>query len=203
MECHNRRVSGIKIAYIGGGSRAWAWKLMVDLALEPALSGEIRLYDIDKDAAGQNEVIGNKLMEKGVPGQWKYSTADSLREALMGADFTIISILPGTFEEMDTDVHWPENYRIYQSVGDTVGPGGLVRALRTVPMYREIAAAIRQWAPDSWVISYTNPMSVCVRTLYKEFPQIKAVGCCHEVFGTQTMLLEIYKKYGGVQDAVR
>ena len=95
MECHNRRVSGIKIAYIGGGSRAWAWKLMVDLALEPALSGEIRLYDIDKDAAGQNEVIGNKLMEKGVPGQWKYSTADSLREALMGADFTIISILPG------------------------------------------------------------------------------------------------------------
>ena len=100
-------------------------------------------------------------------------------------------------------MHWPENYGIYQSVGDTVGPGGLVRALRTVPMYREIAAAIRQWAPDSWVISYTNPMSVCVRTLYKEFPQIKAVGCCHEVFGTQTMLLEIYKKYGGVQDAVR
>lgn len=203
MDYSDRKATGVKIAYIGGGSRAWAWKLMADLALEPALSGDVWLYDIDRAAAEKNEVIGNSLKERNTPGKWRYHTAPSLKEALTGADFTIVSILPGTLDEMETDVHLPEKYGIYQSVGDTVGPGGIVRALRTVPMYRDIARAIRRWAKDTWVISYTNPMSVCVKTLYHVFPEIKALGCCHEVFGTQNLLLEIYKKYGGCQDAVR
>lgn len=203
MDYHERKASGVKIAYIGGGSRGWAWKLMADLALEASLSGDVWLYDIDMEAARQNEWIGNNLLKRDTPGRWKYHTAESLEQALRGADFTIISILPGTLEEMETDVHLPEKFGIWQSVGDTVGPGGIVRALRTLPMYRTIARAVRKWAPESWVISYTNPMSVCVKTLYHVFPQIKALGCCHEVFGTQNVLLEIYKKYGGVPDAVR
>lgn len=66
-----------------------------------------------------------------------------------------------------------------------------MRGLRAVPMFAEIARAIRDYAPESWVINYTNPMSVCTRTLYKVFPGIKAFGCCHEVFGTQKLLAEM------------
>ena len=78
-------------------------------------------------------------------------------------------------------MHEPEKYGIYQSVGDTAGPGGMVRALRTIPMFVEIAEAIRDYAPKAWVINYTNPMSLCVKTLYHVF-QNQAFGCCHEVF---------------------
>ncbi|HPC77986.1 MAG TPA: alpha-glucosidase/alpha-galactosidase, partial [bacterium] len=122
----------IRIAYIGGGSRGWAWKLMTDLALEKDLSGTVRLYDIDYEAAKNNEIIGNKLSVKPeVVGRWNYMAVKTLDEALYGADLVVISILPGTFDEMYSDVHAPEKYGIYQSVGDTTGPGGLIRGLRT------------------------------------------------------------------------
>ena len=100
----------------------------------------------------------------------------------------MISIMPGTFDEMESDVHAPEKFGIYQSVGDTTGPGAVMRALRTIPMFEEFAAAIREYCPQAWVINYTNPMTVCVKTLYRVFPKIKAFGCCHEVFGTQKLL---------------
>lgn len=128
---------------------------------------------------------------------------ETLPEALKGADFVIISILPGTFAEMQSDVHAPEAYGVYQSVGDTVGPGGAIRALRSIPMYAEIAAAIRDHAPSAWVINYTNPMSVLTRTLYEVFPGIKAFGCCHEVFGTQSLLAEMLKNMQGIEDVRR
>ena len=189
MKCLNNRADHVTIAYIGGGSRGWAWTFMTDLALEPAMSGVIRLYDIDREAAKANEVIGNRLSERPeAAGKWKYETADSLKEALSGADFVVISILPGTFDEMAVDVHMPERLGIYQSVGDTAGPGGMIRALRTIPMFVEIAEAVKEYAPKAWVINYTNPMSLCVKTLYHVFPKIRAFGCCHEVFGTQKVL---------------
>lgn len=181
-----------KIAYIGGGSRGWAWRLMADLAMEPALSGTVSLYDIDSEAARYNEIIGNRLSgRKEAAGKWRYEVAADIGEALRGADFVIISIMPGTLDEMQSDVHEPERYHIWQSVGDTVGPGGIVRALRTIPMYVDIANAIRKYSPEAWVINYTNPMSMCVKILYHVFPEIKAFGCCHEVFGTQKMLRNI------------
>lgn len=188
----------INIAYIGGGSRGWAWRLMTDLALEKDLGGTVRLYDIDFEAAKTNEIIGNKLSSKPeVVGKWQYVAVGSLDEALYGADFVIISILPGTFEEMYSDVHAPEKYGIYQSVGDTTGPGGLIRGLRTVPMYVEFAEAIKRNCPDAWAINYTNPMAICLKALYEVFPKIKAFGCCHEVFGTQKLLTEVVKEFLG------
>lgn len=194
----------ITIAYIGGGSRNWAWTLMTDLALEESLSGCIRLYDINKEAAKINETIGNHLSErKEATGKWRYLAVDSLQEALTGADFVIVSILPGTFEEMRVDVHMPEEYGIYQSVGDTVGPGGFFRAMRTIPMFAQIGLAIKEYAPDAWVINYTNPMTICVKTLYTVFPQIKAVGCCHEVFGTQKLLIKVLKEAGIAENVKR
>lgn len=203
MKYENGNAVDLKIAYIGGGSRGWAWGLMSDLAMEPMLSGTVSLYDIDFEAAKSNEIIGNRFSERDdAPGKWKYKAAATLRDALDGADFIVISILPGTFKEMMSDVHEPEKYGIYQPVGDTTGPGGLIRALRTIPMYVEIAEAIRDFAPKAWVINYTNPMSLCVRTLYHVFPEIKAFGCCHEVFGTQNLLALMLKDQCGI-DGVR
>lgn len=178
----------LKICYIGGGSRNWAWVFMQDLSFEKKIAGTVYLYDIDEEAARANEALGNKLMAAHNPGQWTFRTESSLEKALAGSDFIFISILPGDFEEMAVDVHAPEQYGIYQSVGDTTGAGGLNRALRTIPMYVEIAGAIKKWAPEAWILNYTNPMSVCTRTLYRVFPEVKAFGCCHEVFGTQELL---------------
>ncbi len=191
----------LNIAYIGGGSRGWAWGLMSDLALEKNLSGTVKLYDLNYDAALQNEMIGNRLYEReDVVGKWKYQAVKTMEEALVDADFVIISILPGTFSEMMSDVHEPEKYGIYQSVGDTIGPGGLVRALRTIPIFFEIANQIKEFAPKAWVINYTNPMSLCVRTLYEAFPEIKAIGCCHEVFGTQKLLASMVEEMLDIKD---
>ena len=200
MKYVNGKAEEVKIAYIGGGSRGWAWKLMSDLAGCEDMSGSVYLYDIDYKAAKNNEIIGNKFntVEGGVA-KWDYFAAKTPKEALTGADFVIISILPGTFDEMESDVHAPEKYGIYQSVGDTSGPGGIVRAMRTIPMYEEIAQYIKDYAPNAWVINYTNPMTLCVKTLYRVFPEIKAFGCCHEVFGTQDFLCDMVEEEFGVK----
>lgn len=200
----SNKVTDMKIAYIGGGSRGWARTFMTDLAMEDALSGEIRLYDIDHNAAKQNEMIGNMVSAReDAPGKWIYHTYPTLEEALDGVDFVVISILPGTFDEMEVDVHMPERLSIYQSVGDTAGPGGIIRALRTLPMFAVIAETIKEKCPDAWVINYTNPMTLCVKTLYQVFPQIKALGCCHEVFGTQKVLAGILEEEMGLTDIPR
>ena len=204
MKFCNGAVSDINIAYIGGGSRGWAWGLMSDLVGAGDISGQVRLYDIDYPAARSNEIIGNKFnAAKGARSFWEYRAVKNIKDALSGADFVIISILPGTFDEMESDVHAPEKYGIYQSVGDTSGPGGIVRAMRTVPMFEEIGENIKKYSPEAWVINYTNPMTLCVKTLYRVFPEIKAFGCCHEVFGTQKILREMIKEMLGEEEIDR
>lgn len=204
MKYENNKVTGLKLAYIGGGSRGWAWGLMSDLANAEDMCGDVYLYDIDFSAAKANETIGNKIKNlKNCKSAWNYKAVETLEEALSGADFVIISILPGTFDEMQSDVHTPEKYGIYQSVGDTTGPGGIIRALRTIPMFEVIAKAIKENCPDAWVINYTNPMTLCVKTLYSVFPEIKAFGCCHEVFGTQKVLMEALSDICEIKDAKR
>ncbi len=168
---------------------------MNDLSIDERMSGTVALYDLDFEAAQKNEMIGNHSGE----GRWRYEAVSTLKKALSGADIVIISILPGLLNDMEVDVHLPERCGIYQSVGDTVRPGGIIRGLRAVPMLAEIARAIRDYAPESWVINYTNPMSVCTKVLYKVFPGIKAIGCCHEVFGTQKLLAEMVKERLGVE----
>ena len=198
MKYTKRGAEDVKIAYIGGGSRGWAWKLMSDLVSADDVFGEVDLYDIDFEAAQHNEIIGNKFNDaKGARSHWTYHSRKTIGEALSGADFVIISILPGTFDEMHSDVHTPEKYGIYQSVGDTTGPGGIIRALRTVPMMEEIARAVKEYSPNAWVINYTNPMALCVKALYDTFPGIKAFGCCHEVFAVQDLIAEAVKEIHG------
>ncbi len=190
----------IKLCYIGGGSKLWARVFMSDLATAEGLSGEIALYDIDKEAAERNAKIGGFINRNpNTKSKFTYTVCDTLEEALAGAAFVIISILPGTFEEMRSDVHAPEKYGIYQSVGDTAGPGGVLRAMRTVPLYEGFAQKIKEICPEAWVINFTNPMSICVKTLYDVFPEIKAFGCCHEVFHAQKLLTVMLKELRGIK----
>lgn len=192
-------MKNVKIAYIGGGSKMWARVFMYDLALTKELCGEIALYDIDEHAAVRNRKIGDRInADERTVSKWKYTVCKKLKDALSEADFVILSILPGTFDEMAADVHLPEEYGIYQSVGDTVGPGGVLRAMRTVPLYEGFAKEIKRVCPDAWVINFTNPMSICTKTLYDVFPEIKAFGCCHEVFHAQEFLSFVAKEQLGV-----
>lgn len=172
--------SEIALAYIGGGSLNWARVLMADLVHDGSIAAEVRLYDLDTAAARRNANIGNRLSEAhGVA--VRYVVAESLAEALKGTDFVVISILPGTFDDMANDVELPAREGIRQSVGDTVGPGGFVRAMRAIPAMAEIAEAIRIHCPSAFVCNLTNPMSVLTGTLYAAFPGIRAWGECHEV----------------------
>lgn len=190
----------IKIAYIGGGSKMWARTFMSDLAVAENLSGEIALYDIDMEAARRNAKIGAYInRDPRTISKFDYKLYERLEDALEGADFVVISILPGTFQEMRSDVHAPEKYGIYQSVGDTVGPGGVLRAMRAVPIYEGFAAKIRDICPNAWVINFTNPMSICIKALYDVFPRIKAFGCCHEVFHAQEFLTCALKEIRGIK----
>lgn len=204
MRYEDKKAVDLNVAYIGGGSSGWAWTFMTDLALDGSLSGTIRLYDLNEQAARRNADIGNRLGgREGVRGKWRYEVSATLEQALDGADFVVISILPGTFDAMESDVHLPERLGIYQSVGDTTGPGGVIRALRTLPIFTDIAGAVRRYAPDAWVINYTNPMALGIRALYREFPGIKAFGCCHEVFSTQKLLADICMMDCGMKDVRR
>ncbi|QHQ34343.1 alpha-galactosidase [Algicella marina] len=171
----------VRIAYIGGGSLNWAPNLMADLAHDARLAAEVRLYDIDFDAAERNARMGARFAEVSEGVAARYRACTEIGEALDGADIVVISILPGRFEDMAEDIGIPARYGIPQAVGDTVGPGGFVRALRAIPMMLEIGEAIRAHAPDAYVCNLTNPMSVLTGALHAAYPGIRCWGECHEV----------------------
>lgn len=173
-------VAEATVAYIGGGSLNWAPTLMADLAAHGGLAGEVRLFDLDMVAAERNARLGTRFAEATGTAIHYRAVAD-LRDALRGADVVVISILPGSFEAMAADIDIPARFGIRQSVGDTVGPGGFVRALRAIPMVAEIGRAIAAHAPRAFVCNLTNPMSVLTGTLYDVHPEIRAWGECHEV----------------------
>jgi len=186
----------LKIAYIGGGSRDWARKLMIDLALCPDLMGEVALYDIDMDSARLNEQLGNWMQSQpGVVSHWHYTAVSTLRETLQGADFVIISIQPGPLELMRDEIALAEEHGLFHPVGDTTGAPGLIRGLRSASIYKGFAEALATYCPNAWIINYTNPMSICTRTLTHVAPELKVFGCCHEVFSTQRMLADIASQY--------
>ena len=103
------KVVGLTVAYIGGGSRGWAWGFMRDIISDGQISGTVRLYDIDREAAERNQKIGTMLAaHPDATSKWTFEVSSSLQEALTGADFVVISILPGTFAHMRGDVHLPD-----------------------------------------------------------------------------------------------
>lgn len=194
----------IKIAYIGGGSLGWAPKILADLAMCNQLTGEIALYDIDKPAAQRNAERGEALFaHPNAKTTFRITVPETSKEALQGADFVFLSIQPGPIQMFANDLDIPAKYGVVQTVGDTTGPGGISRALRSIPTYVDYAQQIAQCCPDAWVINYTNPMTICTQTLYAAFPDIKVFGCCHEVFGTQKRLAGLVADYFDVPQPPR
>jgi alpha-galactosidase len=192
----------LKIAYIGGGSREWARKLMIDLALCPDLTGKVALYDIDMESACLNEQLGNWMhasQQPGVAPRWHYVAVSTLKEALLAADFVVISIQPGSLEMMAEEIALAEEYGLFFPVGDTTGAPGLIRGLRSASIYKDFAEVLGTFCPNAWIINYTNPMSICTRTLTRVAPELKVFGCCHEVFSTQRMLARIASQYLNIE----
>lgn len=186
----SRDLPDIRIGYVGGGSQGWAHTLINDLAQCPDLAGEVALYDTNYEPAERNAELGNHVVDD-TAGNWQFEAYREMDAALAGADFVICSIQDPPEETFKHDLDIPQEYGIYQTVGDTVGPGGTLRALRAVPQYREIAATVREQCPAAWVINYTNPMTVCTRALYEEYPDINAIGLCHEVFKSQRLFARL------------
>jgi galacturan 1,4-alpha-galacturonidase len=196
MNQHNPQPVELKIAYVGGGSRDWARKLMIDLALCPDLTGHVALYDIDMESARLNEQLGNWLQDQpGVVSRWRYTIVPTLKQALQSADIVALSIQPGTLECMGAEIEIAERHGMFFPVGDTIGAPGLVRGLRSAIIYEEFAHSIAEVCPKAWVINYTNPMTICTRTLTRVEPNLKVFGCCHEVFATQRMLASLVSKH--------
>jgi alpha-galactosidase len=189
-------VTDVTIGYIGGASQSWALTLINDLAQCDDVAGEVRLYDLNYEGAGKNADLGNEVMDHPeVAADWRFSAHRDIDDALAGADFVVCSTQDTPEETFVHDIDVPQKYGIYQPVADTVGPGGAMRSLRAIPQYREIAATVREQCPDAWVINYTNPMTVCTRTLYEEYPDINAIGLCHEVYHVQRKLTRFVERY--------
>ncbi len=189
----------VRICIIGGGSRLWAIQFLKDLTLQDKVGAHVVLYDIDKNAALSNEKVANEIFKvNGKSGVLSVSVSDTLAEGLKGSDFVIIAIEPGITDIRKYDLGLPEEYGILQSVGDTTGPGGLMRARRALPLFFDFAREIEKNCPEAWVINYTNPMTLCTSALYKAFPGIKALGCCHEVFHLETFIAEFIASKRGI-----
>src|ERR1043166_6181659 len=173
-----------RICFIGGGSYNWMPKLLGDLALTPDLEGTVVLHDIHPQALQDIEQYGRKAFAR-AGSNFAIETTPELEQGLDGADFVVVTITTGGLDTMALDLSIPEKYGIYQSVGDTVGPGGLARALRNVPVMVGIAEAMQRNCPNAWMLNLTNPLTVLTRVVNMTAPKIKAMGLCHELFGVR------------------
>jgi alpha-galactosidase len=179
----------VQITIIGGGSYQWTPELLADLLCTPSLHGaHIVLEDIDPAPLDKMEALGQRVGEV-LEAKATFATTTNQRAALDGADFVIVTISTGGFESMGADLEVPARFGIRQSVGDSVGPGGISRSLRNVPVLVGVAKDMEQVCPDAWMLNITNPMTALTRSVCRE-TGIKAVGLCHEV-GNWSMDLAI------------
>ncbi|HVC71094.1 MAG TPA: hypothetical protein VNC61_12635 [Acidimicrobiales bacterium] len=170
----------MQVTIIGGGSYQWAPKLMTDLlAVAPLADMHLVLEDIDPAPLVKMEAYARLANEKMGTKMTVQTTTDQ-RRAVDGADFVIVTISTGGFESMTFDIDIPAAHGIAQSVGDSVGPGGISRALRNIPVLVGIGRDMEQGCPDAWMLNITNPMTTLTRSVCRE-TGIKTVGLCHEV----------------------
>lgn len=173
----------VRIAIIGGGSYVWTPTIVNDLCRQEDIEGEIILEDIDPEPLKLITPLAQLISEK-TGGRFKISSTTSQTEALTGANFVILTISTGRLKTMYHDLEIPRKYGIHQTVGDTVGPGGLSRALRNIPVVVDIAKEMEKVCPKAWFFNYTNPMTTLTRSIYK-YTSIRAIGLCHELFGVR------------------
>src|ERR1700723_1242838 len=153
---------------------------MADLFGTPALAGmHLVLQDIDPAPLPKMEALAHKV-DEAIGSRASVATITDLPSALDGADFVIVCISTGGFRSMAVDLDVPAAHGITQTVGDTVGPGGINRALRNIPVLVGIGRDMEEVCPDAWMLNITNPMTSLTRSVCRE-TQIKTVGLCHEV----------------------
>jgi alpha-galactosidase len=179
-----------KIAFIGAGSVVFTQGLLADLLAFPELRGaHIALHDIDPErldtARGAAQFIADERTGRYGDGPRPRITAHAERRAaLSDADFVINIVQVGMRESTRTDFEIPARYGLRQTIGDTLGIGGIFRALRTFPLLKSLAEDIAEVCPDAWLLNYTNPMTMNIQYLAQATGMTRVVGLCHSVYWT-------------------
>ncbi len=174
-----------KITMIGAGSTVFMKNLIGDALSKPSLKdAHIALMDIDAGRLAQSELVARKLIASLGAGA-TLSTHTQQREALEGANFVIVAFQIGGFQpstQIDFDI--PNAYGLRQTIADTLGVGGIMRGLRTVPHLWSIAEDMRAVCPKALMLQYVNPMAINTWALTARYPDIQQVGLCHSVQNT-------------------
>jgi alpha-galactosidase len=173
-----------KITFIGAGSTVFARNLLGDILGHAELAGsEIALFDIDAERLAMSELVAHRVAEA-LDAPAKISTTTDRRAALDGADYAINMIQVGGYEPCTvTDFEVPKQFGLRQTIADTLGIGGIMRGLRTIPVLLELCAEMEALCPDVWFLNYTNPMAINCRAVTRA-STIRTVGLCHSVQGT-------------------
>ncbi|EAR52974.1 probable alpha-galactosidase (melibiase) protein [Oceanicola granulosus HTCC2516] len=173
------------ITFIGAGSAVFAKNLAGDILSRPALKdATIRLMDIDQKRLDESEMIIGK-MAKSLGGHARIETYTDQRRSLEGTDFVVCCFQVGGYEPCTvTDFEVPKKFGLRQTIADTLGIGGIMRGLRTVPVLWSICEDLMEVAPKATILQYVNPMAINTWAIGAKFPEIRQVGLCHSVQGT-------------------
>ena len=174
-----------KITFMGAGSTVFAKNVLGDAMLTPCLhDAEIALYDIDADRLEESYLLITKLNEninQNRAAISKYLGVENRKDALRGADFVVDAIQVGLYDPCTIiDFEIPKKYGLRQTIGDTLGIGGIFRALRTIVVLKDFAADMEEVCPNAWFLNYTNPMAM-LSGYMQRYTNIKTVGLCHSV----------------------
>ncbi|MDD8044637.1 MAG: alpha-glucosidase/alpha-galactosidase [Verrucomicrobiota bacterium] len=173
-----------RIAFIGAGSTVFAKNLLGDiLSFEELAESTIALFDIAEDRLATTEIVAHKAAES-VHANPRITATTDRREALDGADYAICMVQVGGYQPCTvTDFEIPKRYGLRQTIGDTLGIGGIMRGLRTVPVLLDICRDMEAVCPEATFLNYANPMAINCAALARLTP-IRTVGLCHSVQGT-------------------
>ena len=178
-----------KVTLIGAGSAVFARQLMSDLlAVEGLDDGTFALVDIDAGRLELARQIAERLVELSGK-RWKVEASTERLDLLPGSDYVINSIEVAGLANVRFDYEIPKRYGVDQCIGDTIGPGGIFKALRTGPAWLEIVSDVQRIAPRAVVLNYTNPMSILTLAALRT-TDLQLVGLCHSVQGTSRQLAE-------------
>jgi alpha-galactosidase len=176
-----------KITFIGAGSFGFTRDLVRDILTFPAFrDAHIALMDIDEQRLGFIETAVRRIVTEGDYPAMVTTTTDRAK-ALEGANGVVITILSGGVEVFRSDIEIPKKYGVDINVGDTRGPSGIFRFLRTAPDMLDIIRDIEKHCPDAYVLNYTNPMAMLCKYM-QEVSKVRITGLCHSVQGTAEML---------------
>jgi alpha-galactosidase len=179
------------ITFLGAGSVVFTRELLADiLTFEELRDVTLSLHDIDPERLATAEAIARRTAEQ-LDARPTITASLDRKAALDGADYVINAIQVGMHAATVRDFEIPARYGLRQTIGDTIGVGGVFRALRTFPVLRGIAEDMLAVCPDAWLLNYTNPMAMNVAYLGAIAPDLKAVGLCHSVYWTVHGLCEL------------